>query len=102
MVAAPSGAKLFPARAQGRRHDVLPIRTCDEPAATSGCAAEPTRECVTIASIVLRVRLLNGDRLDVTYDLAAAADATHALEASPLSRPNREALSCRDSRSLRR
>jgi len=33
-----------------------------------------------MASIVLRVRLLNGDRLDVTYDLPTAADAAHALD----------------------
>jgi hypothetical protein len=33
-----------------------------------------------MASIVLRVRLISGDRLDVTYEPAAAVDAAHALE----------------------
>jgi hypothetical protein len=33
-----------------------------------------------MASVVLRVRLLNGDRLDVTYESASAADPAHALE----------------------
>ncbi|GAA1036461.1 hypothetical protein GCM10009557_47250 [Virgisporangium ochraceum] len=79
-MAAPSGARSFLPNTPDRRHDVSPIHACGEPTAAKGRTVERNRERVTMASIVLRVRLLNGDRLDVTYGPGTAVDAAHALE----------------------
>ena len=36
--------------------------------------------CMSMAGIVLRVRLINGDRLDVTYDEPSAADEGEVID----------------------
>ena len=50
------------------------------PAAAHGRIVAHALGCVAMASIVLRVRLMTGDRLDVTFEEATIADTAEVIE----------------------